>query len=337
MASELNVTFINPGGQDGFWGAVSKTMRAAADDFDINLEIIDSNRDRFSMVKAAKTVSSKSVKPDYVILVNELDRGLGMAKTLTDAGIPSFFLLNRLAQDQIDKSQGLNLAGSVVPDNEIAGYEMAISLIEATRTAGKADDGIEIMALLGDKATPAALQREKGLRRAVAEHSDATIVRDFAVNWSADEAKEKTGLFLRRGSVDAIWAANDPISLGAQEAAVDAGFVPGKDIFFVGLNWSTPALVAVDGGTMTLTHGGHFFGGAWAIVLLNDMVSGHATPGGNYEFPMSAVTSQNVSAFLSSLATGDYDAIDFTLFSAASDTRDGYSFTADAILSATAE
>ena len=333
-AMALDVTFVNPGGEDGFWGAVTKTMQAAANDLDINLDVVHSNRDRFVMVDAVRDIASSADKPDYVVLVNELQQGPQMAAALSEVGIPSFFLLNRLSEEQLAEAGDLQLVGSVVPDNEIAGYEMAKSLIEAARSAGKDGDGVQILALLGDSATPAALQREAGLKRAVAEAGDAEIVRDFAVNWSADEAKERTALFLKRQQVDAIWAANDPIAFGAREAAEAAGFTAGSDIFFVGLNWSAPALEAVDDGTMTLTHGGHFFAGAWSMVMLKDIASGASAAGADVEFPMSAVTPENVAAFLRDIAPGDYEAIDFASFLLSAQNSTNYSFTAESILGA---
>ena len=287
------------------------------------------------MVEAARAIAADANPPNYVVLVNELQQGPEMARVLSEAGIPSFFLLNRLSDEQLAEAGDLQLVGSVTPDNEIAGYEMAMSLIEASRAAGTADDGVQILALLGDNATPAALQREAGLRRAVEEAGDAEIVRDFAVNWSAEEAEERTALFLSREQVDAIWAANDPISFGAQAAARDAGFTPGTDMFFAGLNWSAPALEAVDNGTMTLTHGGHFFAGAWAMVMLQDLHDGNGTAGTDVTFPMSAVTPANVSEFLVSIAPGDYDRIDFGSFLTSS--AGGYAFTAEAILGAVGE
>ncbi|MGI6245307.1 MAG: ABC transporter substrate-binding protein [Pseudochelatococcus sp.] len=342
QAGEFSVAFINPGGSTDFWGEVAGTMRAAANDLDIDLEVIDTSRDRFAMAKAAQDIASRTGKPDVVVIVNELQQGPELLATLDKAGIKTFFLLNKLTDEQEAKAgkarQGVpNLIGSLIPDNEIAGYEMGRSLIVAARKAGKDKDGISILALIGDTATPAALQREAGLKRAVKEDPAAKIVRAIPVHWNRDTAKDRASAFLARETADAIWAANDPIAFGAMEAAREKGLKPGVDISFAGLNWSADALKAVKAGEMTLTHGGHFFGGAWSMVLLYDYMKGadFASGGGaDVQFPMSAVTGENVDAFLAKLGAGDWERIDFASFSKAKAGVANYTFSADAILAA---
>lgn len=336
-AESIDVTFINPGGKTSFWGMVSSTMKAAADDLDISLEIIDTERDRIQMLQTSRDIADRQEKPDYVIIVNELNQGVTMLKDMASAGIPVFFLLNTLNQEQIDSftaSGGTQdaILGSVTPDNEIAGYEMARSLIDAVRSTKGEDAQVSLLAILGDSATPAALDREAGLRRAIAETDGAEIVRAFPVLWSREEAEKRSRLALRSLEVDAVWAANDDIAFGAIDAARANGKMPGDDLFFAGLNWSPAGLEGVRDGHMTMTHGGHFFGGAWAMVLLRDIHDG-TFEGGAVEFPMSAVDRQNVDLFLERLGGQDWEKIDFKRF-LRSEQDGAYNFSADAILRA---
>ena len=329
QAMAINIAFINPGGETGFWGNVSGTMQAAADDFGHGLEIIHTNRDRGAMQTAAKDLANRPTPPDFVIVVNEIKQGKKAYATLSQAGIKVMFLLNQLSEAEQKGLDTANLVGGISPDNEIAGYEMAKSLIEAARAAGKDQDGVQIMALLGDLATPASVDRTAGMERAIAEEGDAELVRAIPVNWDAEEAATRTRKFLKNNAADAIWSANDPISFAAQAEADASGLRAGQDVFFAGLNWSRPALEAVQEGRMTMTHGGHFFAGAWSVVLLNDLTGNAAL--GSVDFPMSAVTGDNVDLFLDRLGDGDWQKIDFTRFS----TADGaYDFSAQAILDA---
>lgn len=336
-AESIDVTFINPGGKSSFWGMVSSTMEAAADDLDISLEIIHTERDRIRMLQASRDIADRQEKPDYVILVNELNQGVTMLDNMASADIPVFFLLNTLSQEQIEgftKNGGAPdaIVGSVTPDNEIAGYEMARSLIDAVRSTKGADAQVSLLAILGDTATPAALDREAGLRRAVAETDRAQIARAFPVLWSREEAEKRSRLALRVLDVDAVWAANDDIAFGAMDAARTNGYKPGDDLFFAGLNWSPAGLEGVRDGLMTMTHGGHFFGGAWAMVLLRDVHDG-SFEGGAVEFPMSAVDRQNVDLFLERLGGQDWEKIDFKRF-LRSQQGGAYDFSTDAILRA---
>ncbi len=340
-ASDLEIAFINPGGSSGFWGNVAGTMSAAGTDLDVKVQVLNSDRDRFKMVEHAKDIAARAEKPDFVVLVNELQQGPAILKELYGTGIKTFFLLNKLTEEQ-ESSLGkartgqTSLLGSITPDNEIAGYEMAKSLIAKTRAAGADKDGITMLALTGDNATPASLEREAGLKRALNEYSDTKLVRSIPVQWDTNRAYERTKTFLERDRIDAIWAANDPISFGAQKAAMEAGLMPGVDVMFAGLNWSKDALDAVKEGRMALTHGGHFFAGAWTVVLLRDYADGldfaDKTP--DFTFPMSAVDSGNVDDFIKKLGGEDWEAIDFKVFSKSKSGVESYDFSSNAILSA---
>ncbi len=337
VAERLSVSFINPGGSTEFWGDVAQTMRAAADDLDIALEVIDTNRDRVRMVAAAQALAERSVLPDYVVIVNELQQAPQMLAALAPTGVPVFVLLNRLTEAQRGQVAGLEtIVASIVPDNEIAGYEMAQSVIAGARAAGRDEDGVALLALLGDAATPAALAREAGLRRALAEHDDVTLVRAIPVLWSRETAQERTARVLQRFELDAVWAANDQIALGAQAAVRDAGGMPGETVIFAGLNWSAEGLEAVRAGTMTLTHGGHFFAGAWAMVMLRDLADGALAPASHLHFPMSAVTAETVELFLDRFGDRAWEGIDFAAFSRARSGRPDYDFSSGALIAAAA-
>ncbi|MBX2855657.1 MAG: ABC transporter substrate-binding protein [Rhodobacteraceae bacterium] len=332
----FTVVFLNPGGATSFWGMVADTMTAAADDLSIDLEVINTDRDRIAMLAAARDIAKRADKPDYVVLVNELEQGMAMQREMNRAGIKTFYLLNRLSDDQLAEfgpSESSTVVGSITPDNEIAGYEMAKSLILEAKRRLTAIDSIRIMAILGDTVTPAALEREAGLRRALAEEPSARLVRAFPVLWNKDEARRRASFALKVEKVDGIWAANDDLAIGAQEAASAMGRRPGEDLLFAGLNWSSDGLAAVQSGAMTMTHGGHFFGGAWAMVMLRDMAEGSAEPG-NYRFDMSAVHAKNVDLFIERIGDRDWGKIDFKTFSRSMGGRKSYDFCADAILAA---
>lgn len=336
-APRFSVAFINPGGETSFWGMVSQTMAAAADDLAIDLEVIHTNRDRIAMLDAARMIAARDDAPDYVVLVNELEQGSAMAQEMARAGIPTFFLLNRLSAPQVAQlgaPEGA-LLGSITPDNEIAGYEMAKSLFAEAKQRFGADAPIEVLAILGDAATPAALAREAGMRRAVDEEPLARLQRAFPVLWSQEEAYRRAHFALRVLDIDVVWAANDDLAIGAQQAARELNRKPGQDVLFAGLNWSPHGLAGVQSGEMTMTHGGHFFGGAWAMVLLRDIHDGAVEPA-DHDFAMSAVTPANVDLFLERLADQDWRKIDFTTFSKSYTERTEYDFSADAILAAAA-
>jgi ABC-type sugar transport system substrate-binding protein len=154
--------------------------------------------------------------------------------------------------------------------------------------------------------------------------------------WNHETAYERTASVLRRFHLDAVWAANDQISLGAQRAAIEAGEVPGQTMVFAGLNWSSDGLSAVRDGAMTMSHGGHFFAGSWSMVMIRDIANGVLPEGSHLNFPMSAVHSGNADQFLELFGSRNWDAIDFRNFTLSDGAHTDYRFIAESILEAAA-
>ncbi|MDP2697465.1 ABC transporter substrate-binding protein [Thalassospira sp.] len=319
------VAFINPGfGDSGFWKDVSDTMRAAAAQLGFEVIVFDSNRDWPLMAENTNRVFAMDPPPDYIIAVNEYQQGSRIVIEANARNIPVFMLLNdltlaqkgRLARAGDDLSRWI---ATLTPDNDRAGYEIARSLVMAAQDAGPDLAGRKDLCLLtlaGDQLTPASIDRLAGLDRALREFPAMVEQRRLVVNWSYDEAYRRTRNWIEMGGcVDLVWAANDPIALGAIQALREAGRAPGEDVMIAGLNWSQEALDLVVLGEMTMTHGGHFMAGAWMMVLIHDYHHGLLTKGRDFSFPMLAIDRTNVAVFQDALGDRDWNVIDFGAFS----------------------
>jgi ABC-type sugar transport system substrate-binding protein len=338
------VAFINPGyGDRGFWKDVSDTMHAAAAQFGFEIVEFDSNRKWPEMAENTNRVLEMNPPPDYIVAVNEHQQGARIVIEAEKRGIPLFMLLNDLTPDQKERvgrpGQIKNWIATLTPDNEKAGYQMAVSLIraEAKTHPQKAKTHMCLLTLAGDRNTPASLDRLKGLDRALGEYPALAEQRRLYADWSFDEAYKRTSLWLRDGCLDAVWAANDDIARGAIRALTERGLKPGKDVMVAGLNWSASGLKLVQNGEMTMTHGGHFLAGAWIMVMINDYAHGVDLQkiGPNFYFPMQAITRGNIEQFQKALGDRNWKKIDFNYFSLASHPdRQGYQFDMDELLSA---
>ena len=144
--------------------------------------------------------------------------------------------------------------------------------------------------------------------RLIAAEPDVVVDRAISAHWNAADAADVTRKYLawakRAGvRVAGVWAANDPMALGAMTALRTAGLSPGKDVMIVGLNWSREGVEQVDNGSMVLTDGGHFLMGTWSMIMLRDYLDGcdpFRTDVAN-SLPTAAVTRENAGRILTLL------------------------------------
>lgn len=355
-AQKPRVVFINPGiTGEVFWTLVCRTMQAAADQLDISLTIDTAERNRVRMKQLALATIRGSNKPDAIILVNEEQASVDLMEEADARGIKVLMLLNDIVGKDREETgepgeRFRNWLGAIVPDNRSAGRRMALKLAEfAERRYGKRAGVRPIIAFYGDTITPASIDRNGGLTD-VLETGETGLTLDHALvaDWNAKKARELMDRVLKHyGRVGSrkpvgVWAANDPIALGAIQALRDNGLTPGKDVGVVGLNWSPEALAAVEDGSLLMTDGGHFFGGAWAMVVLRDYFDGLdlARSGPTIHFEMSPVDVGNIGAFQNSVGqiiTRDaFEEIDFSRFLVGGDgDASSYDFSLEALIAAT--
>ncbi|MBE0380461.1 ABC transporter substrate-binding protein [Pseudoalteromonas prydzensis] len=269
----LNIIFVNPGFADSsaeinttgnFWFKVSKIMRNAADDLDINLHIKYANRNHILM----KELISEAIKdqPDYLVVVDEKSVVSKYLAKLNTKNIPIYFLYSRPAIEQLTslKRNGVNIIGSVIPDNYAAGKTLAQQLlIEHTTTS---DQPANMLALIGDYTTPASLERAAGLDEFIKRHQDVNFIGKEVANWSEQQSYIKTLAFLEFApEINIIWCANDAIGFGVKRALQARNNT--DKVVVGGMNWdSVPqGIEALD-----ITLGGHVLLGAYALINIVD-------------------------------------------------------------------
>jgi ABC-type sugar transport system substrate-binding protein len=347
-SGNIRVAFINPGMTgEAFWLQVSATMLAAAEELGIDLDIRYTNREYDKAIAVADQILSQRPLPDYLIATNDIGAGGAIIKRADAAGVSMILLSNDLDQKEWaefgePRTKYRRWLGSIAPDHEGGGYGIAEGiLIEAARI--KKTRPLKLLALAGDVETPASNDRVRGLKRAIDVMSNllgpdsVELLKVANLDWTEKGAESWVSEFLKTGPrIDALWAANDPMAFGAITALRKAGYTPGIDVIVGGLNWSQGGVQRVLNGEMLLTHGGHFLGGAWAMVILRDYQDGRdfAEEDVRLQFPMGAIDLPVARRF-PDLGKVDWGKVDFTRFSKTRNpavTR--YSFTPDAVLNA---
>ncbi len=152
----------------------------------------------------------------------------------------------RTQLEQIAELLALEVAAHVA-SNDIAGGEMAAAyVVEQLQEEGR------VAELMGTPGTSAAQDRGSGFGRVLGAYENMDVVARGVAYFDRDRAREVFSEILEEHeNLDAVFAHNDAMVLGAIEAAEEAGRA--QDIVFVGYDAISEAVNAIEAGRLTAT------------------------------------------------------------------------------------
>ncbi|MEJ0067918.1 MAG: substrate-binding domain-containing protein [Pseudomonadota bacterium] len=221
----------------------------AARELGIDVDIRYTKRDYQSAMDITKAFLAEQPPLDYLIVSNDIGAGGPIIKLADQAGVPLILLSNDLdpgdwAEYGEPRTKYRRWLGSIVPDHEGGGYEIAEQILSEAKRL-KSGRPLRLIALGGDAETPASIDRDHGRDRALGVFQQLLgkgAVEQVAfehLDWTDTGGYAWTKRILPTvPRVDAVWAANDPLAFGALRALHEAGYQPGKDVVVGGLNWS---------------------------------------------------------------------------------------------------
>ena len=322
-AQQLHFALLSPRyAEDAFWGPVEDFAQQAAKQLDIKLSILYAKNSKREMLKLL--TKAKELDVDAVIFLNFDQVALQLIKEAEQKQIP-LFLFN---SDLTEKNK--QLAGkpqqkfrywlaSLLPDDQQAGYLLGKDLIEQARQKKLTDDNgaVQIIAINGSIASPAAQHRLAGLQRAIKEDGNSHLVQSVYAYWVKETAYYKAQRLAQRyPDAKVYWAASDLMAIGVEQALSEQGLKQGKDYLTGGVDWSKEGLAAVKQGKISSSAGGHFMDGAWAVILLYDHFNGSPlkTDSANLFYsPMALITAADIDLLLPHLQCNNWQAINFRL------------------------
>lgn len=233
-ASDITVglslsTLANP-----FFVTLQEGAQAAADEAGIELIVNDSQDDAQTEANGIEDFITQGV--DVIVLnpVNS-EAAVAVVESAEAAGIPVI---------TVDRAvDGADVATHVSSDNVLGGElatEELLSLI----------DGEGLVAQLeGIPGTDATRERGAGFENVLSEADGVELVSSITANFSRDEGFTVAQDILQANpELDAIFAQNDEMALGAIEAADALGVL--DDLVIIGFDATDDALAAIDEGRM---------------------------------------------------------------------------------------
>jgi inositol transport system substrate-binding protein len=110
-----------------------------------------------------------------------------------------------------------------------------------------------VVIMMGELATQAAILRTEGVEKVFAQHPDLKVVQKQTANWKRTEAMDLMNNWLLAGTkIDAVAANNDEMAIGAIMALQQAGKDPSK-VIIGGVDATRDALSEMNKGTLAVT------------------------------------------------------------------------------------
>ncbi|MGN6626707.1 MAG: ABC transporter substrate-binding protein [Tepidisphaeraceae bacterium] len=265
----LTVGFAQVGAESAWRTANTKSIKDEAAKRGIDLKFSDAQQKQENQIKAVRSFIAQGV--DCIVLAPVVEAGFEpVLKEAKAAHIPVILSDRRAAVD--DDSLYVTFIGAdFVEEGRRAGEALA------KVTGGKA----QIAELDGTPGSAPANDRKKGFDEVLAKYPDMKVIMEQTGDFTRAKGKEVMEAFLKSPegkNINALFAHNDDMALGAIQAIEAAGLKPGKDIKIVSIDGVKDAFQAMaDGKENTVVECNPLIG-PQLFDLVADVVAGKQVP-----------------------------------------------------------
>lgn len=240
---KLVVGFSQIGAESGWRTAETESIRSEAAKRGVDLRFSDAQQKQENQIKALRTFVAQRV--NAIILAPVVETGWEpVLREVKRAKIP-VILVDR---------------GIKVSDESLYTTLIASDFVEEGRLAGdwlvkKLDGKGNIAELQGTPGAAPAIDRKKGFEQAISKHPGLKIIKSQSGDFTRAKGKEVMEAFLKAEgkNIQAVYAHNDDMALGAIQAIEEAGFKPGSDIIVVSIDGVKGAFEAMVAGKLNCT------------------------------------------------------------------------------------
>ncbi|ASK62300.1 LacI family transcriptional regulator [Virgibacillus phasianinus] len=234
----LTLGFAQVGNESEFRSANTKSIIAAAEKEGIDLIFENAENNQEKQIAIIKGFIDKGV--DVIAFSPIVEYGWEeVLQEAKDAGIP--VILSDREIEVEDPSLWTSFIGS---DFVEEGRRAARWLVNNMRTS---KEKINIIELEGTKGSAPALGRKEGFNEILRDNPNLQVLESLSGDFTFKKGKEmmKNALLRYGKDVDAVYAHNDDMAIGAIEAIEEFGLKPGNDIKVISIDATKKALYAL--------------------------------------------------------------------------------------------
>jgi ribose transport system substrate-binding protein len=311
-AARPKIGFVVPLISNPYWKLIQDFAQGAAGTLDVELLTAQADSDEAKQISIVQAWIASGV--DGIVVGPVSDKvGETVLADAEEAGIPVTFMQRSPGVKPADY-QGDSYVGFVGTADVDGGTTAAQTLYDlGTR---------KWVAMTGSQGNSVAEDRLKAAVDFVAAHSDVTLLQSQYGNEAREAGQKTVENFLSAfpgPGFDAIYSFNDEGALGAVQALKNAGTT---GVSISAIDGTTDAVAAVAAGDLTVTVGGGYACGAFALVELYDAINGHPPKDREKLIPLLPVTKDNATKYqdqvLNGMTTYDFKAVSATYTSGAS-------------------
>jgi simple sugar transport system substrate-binding protein len=240
--SGRTVGFSQIGAESGWRTAETKSIQDEAAKRGVNLKFSDAQQKQENQVAALRSFVAQGV--DAIILAPVIETGWEPVLTeIKQAKIP-VILVDRSVKVSDDSLYTTLICSDFIEEGRLAADWLA------KKTSGKCN----IAQLEGTPGSAPANDRAKGFADEIAKYPGMKIVKSQTGDFKRAGGKEVMEAFLKSDpSINAVYAHNDDMALGAIQAIEAAGKKPGSDILVVSIDGVHDAFQAMVDGKLNCT------------------------------------------------------------------------------------
>ncbi len=264
-----------------YWQGIESGVKAGAAKYNVEVTVqaASSESSATQQLTIAQTLFGKGFSA-FILSPESTSNLVPAVKQMQDAGLP------------IINTDDARIAATVYvgPSHELDGSQAADYIAEHLPNGGK------VAQIEGQAGSSAAILRIKGYKEGIAKHPNLDLVASVPGNWDGAQSYNATQNLLQKyPDLEAIYADNDTMAVGAAKAVSDAGQA-GK-IIIVGTDGIPAAMDAIQKGTMAATITPlPYYQGFWSVEAAVRLLSGQKVPDWVVA-PAQLITKDNMSKF----------------------------------------
>ena len=242
-AAELVVGFSQMGSESAWRTAETESIRSEAAKRGIKLQFSDAQDRQENQIKALRSFLAQRV--DAIILAPKVETGWEpVLREVKRAKIPVVLV------DRGIKVRDESLYATLIASDFVAEGRLAAEWL-----AGKMQGKGNIVELQGTPGAAPALDRKRGFQEGLVKFPDLKIIKSQSGDFTRSKGKEVMEAFLKAEgkNIQAVYAHNDDMALGAIQAIEEAGIKPGTELVVVSIDGVKAAFEAMLAGKLNCT------------------------------------------------------------------------------------